>query len=220
MMTVSVKWQKEVFEAVEIDTSQPPLVFKAQLYALSGVPPERQKIMVKGGMLKDEGEWSKYGVKQGQRLMMMGSADAIPVAPEKAPVFVEDLPEEDQDGALQSHASAGLVNLGNTCYMNSSLQCLHSVPELKTALTQYTSASGPPADASHLLTLAMKDLFRELDRTMRPVTPFRFLKVMRDQYPQFAQQGEQGMYMQQDAEECWTQLVYSLTQRLRLPSEP
>lgn len=33
--------------------------------------------------------------------MMMGSADAIPVAPEKAPVFVEDLPEEDQDGALQ-----------------------------------------------------------------------------------------------------------------------
>ena len=47
-----MKWQKEVFEAVEIDTSQPPLVFKAQLYALSGVPPERQKIMVKGGMLK------------------------------------------------------------------------------------------------------------------------------------------------------------------------
>lgn len=49
---MSVKWQKEVFEDVEIDTTQPPLVFKAQLYALSGVPPERQKIMVKGGMLK------------------------------------------------------------------------------------------------------------------------------------------------------------------------
>lgn len=50
--TVSVKWQKEVFPSVEIDTSQPPLVFKCQLYALTGVPPERQKIMVKGGLLK------------------------------------------------------------------------------------------------------------------------------------------------------------------------
>lgn len=49
---MSVKWQKEVFPAVEIDTSQPPYVFKCQLYDLTGVPPERQKIMVKGGLLK------------------------------------------------------------------------------------------------------------------------------------------------------------------------
>lgn len=52
MSTVSVKWQKKVFESIEIDTNQPPFVFKAQLYDLSGVPPERQKIMVKGGLLK------------------------------------------------------------------------------------------------------------------------------------------------------------------------
>lgn len=49
---VSVKWQKEVFPAVEIDTEQPPYVFKCQLYDLTGVPPERQKIMIKGGLLK------------------------------------------------------------------------------------------------------------------------------------------------------------------------
>jgi ubiquitin carboxyl-terminal hydrolase 14 len=51
---VSVKWQKQVFSDIEIDTSQSPFVFKAQLYALTGVPPERQKIMVKGGILKVE----------------------------------------------------------------------------------------------------------------------------------------------------------------------
>lgn len=49
---MSVKWQKEVFPAVEIDTSQSPYLFKCQLYDLTGVPPERQKIMVKGGLLK------------------------------------------------------------------------------------------------------------------------------------------------------------------------
>ena len=52
IFAVSVKWQKELLKDVEIDTSQPPYVFKCQLYDLTGVPPERQKIMVKGGLLK------------------------------------------------------------------------------------------------------------------------------------------------------------------------
>ena len=45
------------------------------------------------------------------------------------------------------------------------------------AVCRYTSGSGQPSDASHVLTLAMKDLFGELDRTTRPVSPYRFLKV-------------------------------------------
>lgn len=45
---VHVKWQKEKFQDVELDTSEPPIVFKSQLYALSGVEPERQKVMVAG----------------------------------------------------------------------------------------------------------------------------------------------------------------------------
>lgn len=52
MVKVHVKWQKETFKDVEVDESQPPLLFKTQLFTLSGVPPERQKIMVKGGLLK------------------------------------------------------------------------------------------------------------------------------------------------------------------------
>ena len=30
--------------------------------------------MVKGGMLKDDADWAKLGIKPGQKLMMMGSA--------------------------------------------------------------------------------------------------------------------------------------------------
>ena len=36
-------------------------------------------------------------LEQGQWLMMMGSAGEFPQTPEKGPVFVEDLPEEDQE---------------------------------------------------------------------------------------------------------------------------
>ena len=75
MVRVNIKWAKESFNDVEVDTSQPPLVFKSQLYSLTGVPPDRQKIMVKGGLLKDDADWAKIALKEGQKLMMMGTAE-------------------------------------------------------------------------------------------------------------------------------------------------
>lgn len=46
--------------------------------------------------------------------------------------------------------------------------------------------------------------------------PMQFLLQLRQQYPQFAQQNNTGMYMQQDAEECWTNLLYSLKEALQV----
>jgi hypothetical protein len=89
---VSIKWGKQELNDLEIDTTQPPLVFKTQIFSMTGVPVERQKIMVKGGMLKDDADWTKLGIKPGQKLMMMGTADAVPVAPTKAIEFVEGTP--------------------------------------------------------------------------------------------------------------------------------
>jgi ubiquitin carboxyl-terminal hydrolase 14 len=182
MPTVSVKWQKKVFPAVEIDTDQPVLVFKCQLYDLTGVHPERQQIMLKGGLLKDDADLRQLGLKEGQRLMLMGTADEIPEAPKESPVFVEDLPEKEQGTAVLGH-TAGLINLGNTCYMNSTLQCLHTVPELRDALRGYSAAGASVMDPlSHTLTVATRDLFKELDNSGRPVAPYRFLTVLRDKY--------------------------------------
>ena len=57
MLLVNVKWGKEKFTDIEVNTDEPPVVFKAQLFALSGVQPDRQKVMMKGVTLK---VWSRY----------------------------------------------------------------------------------------------------------------------------------------------------------------
>nr|XP_008106856.1 PREDICTED: ubiquitin carboxyl-terminal hydrolase 14 isoform X2 [Anolis carolinensis] len=131
LFTVNVKWGKEKFDGVELNTDEPPMVFKAQLFALTGVQPDRQKVMVKGGTVKDD-DWGNIKIKNGMTLLMMGSAEALPEEPVARPVFVEDMTEEQLASAME--LPCGLTNLGNTCYMNATVQCIRSVPELKEAL--------------------------------------------------------------------------------------
>lgn len=57
ILAVKVKWGKENFPNVEVNTDEEPMLFKAQLYALTGVQPERQKVLCKGINLKDD-EWN------------------------------------------------------------------------------------------------------------------------------------------------------------------
>jgi len=52
-----VKWGRELYPDIDVNTDEEPILFKAQLFALTGVQPERQKIMCKGGILKDD-EWN------------------------------------------------------------------------------------------------------------------------------------------------------------------
>ena len=40
-------------------------------------------------------------------------------------------------------------------------------------------------------------------------------QVLREKYPQFAELSRTGQYAQQDAEECWIQLMYSLRERVQ-----
>ena len=61
-VAVTVKWKGKSFP-MTLDTSESASTFKSQLFSLTGVPPEKQKIMVKGGMLKDDQDWSKLPLK-------------------------------------------------------------------------------------------------------------------------------------------------------------
>ena len=66
--TIKVKWAKEVFNDVEVNTDEEPIVFKAQLFALTGVQPERQKVMLKGTILDQS--WDKMKLKNGGKLFL------------------------------------------------------------------------------------------------------------------------------------------------------
>lgn len=226
-MKVSVKWGKELYKDVEVDTSQPPMVFKSQLFTLSGVPPDRQKVLIKGGQLKDD-EWGKQQPKEGMTIMMMGSADEVKVdAPVNMPKFVEDLPEEEQNTLATKAYGSGLKNLGNTCYMNSTVQCLYSIQGLRDAVLGFnpstaaaaaaaSSLAGPSTDSGKKLVLATQELFQDLKKGGEPFPPFKFLLMLRQRFPQFAQQTNEGFYMQQDAEECWTNIMYTLKEGLKV----
>ncbi|CAG5896588.1 unnamed protein product [Menidia menidia] len=213
VFTVNVKWGKEKFDAVELNTEEPPMVFKAQLFALTGVQPDRQKVMVKGGTLKDD-EWGNIKLKNGMTLLMMGSAEALPEEPSVRPMFVEDMTEEQLASAME--LPCGLTNLGNTCYMNATVQCLRSVPELKTALRRYSGAlrsSGANAPSQYI-TAALRDLYETMDKTSSSLPPIILLQFLHMAFPQFAEKGDQGQYLQQDANECWLQMMRVLQQKL------
>uniref|UniRef100_A0A7N8XI08 Ubiquitin carboxyl-terminal hydrolase n=1 Tax=Mastacembelus armatus TaxID=205130 RepID=A0A7N8XI08_9TELE len=179
-----------------MNTEEPPMVFKAQLFALTGVQPDRQKVMVKGGTLKDD-EWGNIKLKNGMTLLMMGSADALPEEPAVRPMFVEDMTEEQLASAME--LPCGLTNLGNTCYMNATVQCLRSVPELRTSLRKYSGAlrsSGANAPSQYI-TAALRDLYETMDKTSSSLPPIILLQFLHMAFPQFAEKGDQGQYLQQ-----------------------
>lgn len=59
LYTVKVKWGKELYPGVEVNTDEEPVLFKAQIFALTGVQPERQKVVFKGVTLRDD-MWGNF----------------------------------------------------------------------------------------------------------------------------------------------------------------
>ncbi|BFZ58548.1 deubiquitinating enzyme [Savitreella phatthalungensis] len=216
---ITIKWAGNKPFNVDVDLSQDGATLKMQVYSLTGVEVDRQKILVKGGPLKDDTPLSKLGLKAGQTLMMMGSATALPQAAElDRPTFVEDM--DNKSFAQATKYPPGLHNLGNTCYMNSTLQLLRAVPELQQDLKQYvqSSASGSAAGASGgaALTGSLRDLFKSMEASSDAVSPAMFLGALRSNFPQFAERSRSGMgYAQQDAEECFSQILHVLRSNVK-----
>ena len=118
-----MKWNKEIYP-IECDLNEDAVTFKSQVYCLTNVPPEGQKLMIKGKTLKDSDDLNKMKMADKMTIMLMGTAEGKGLKePEKPIKFFEDMTPEEKRAALSETAAVvippGLENLGNTCYMNS-----------------------------------------------------------------------------------------------------
>ncbi|KAK4049975.1 deubiquitinating enzyme [Microbotryomycetes sp. JL201] len=207
---IKIKHSGKQYDAT-VDLDLPGRAFKEQVHQLTGVEPDKVKVVVKGGMLKDDADMKKLGFKQGQIVMVIGPAGPLPQAPTKPVMFMEDMTDVELAQAVKT--PVGLQNLGNTCYMNSTVQVLRAIPELQDALNSASlTRNGQTATG---LTSSLRDLYSNMSKTSQDFPPLVFLQMLRTFAPQFAEMSRSGGgYAQQDAQEAWASIVQAVKNTL------
>lgn len=210
---VSIKNAGKVYE-IAVDADETGKSFKEKIQGVTNIPVARQKILVKGGKLNDDSLLSSLSLNPKQPIMVLGTPDAnLPSKPVEKQVFLEDL-NQNQLVKVGTDPS-GLVNVGNTCYLNSSLQALFGIKDVRDKLSSYPVPAGVGNTPAQTLTLSLKSLFGRMDKKQERIDPSIFLSMFRNLFPQFAE-AERGFYKQQDAEEAFSQIMTVLGQEVKV----
>ena len=133
---------------------------------------------------------------------MMGTADVVVAAPSEAVVFMDE--SNSSTKAVETVRSAGFQNLGNTCFLNSTIQCLRNMPEIRVALGRLQR------NASNSFICALRDELIQADASRDSIPPAEFVYLLRAMYPDFDQRSRTGHHIQHDAEEFYNIVIQQL----------
>lgn len=216
----NIKWNKD---QIPIETSgQTVKDLKEDICRVTNVEPSRQKLLFKGKNLDDSYAISSIPQKSMLTLMGTASTESININSDKKIQFLEDLTNEEKARILKEKGEEpmyGLTNLGNTCYLNSTLQCLGRVPELRQALLRYLQKkSNNFNNITGTFVTALGGLYQNLENKGDTVTPSQLVTLLRAINPMFAE-ADKGNFKQQDAEECWSLILSIIRDYLPNDSE-
>ncbi|AET38422.1 ubiquitin-specific protease UBP6 Ecym_2717 [Eremothecium cymbalariae DBVPG len=211
-MSVNIKHAGKVYP-MKLSATTTGADLRESVERLVQIPSSRQKYMIKGGLIDDV--LVSDVIKPGANVMLLGTPDKdLIVKPKNTEKFIEDLDKNEQ-GQHLSKMPMGIANLGNTCYMNATLQGLFRIDPLREQVLEFDEkrAIKEGVDTYHAqLVRELKVTFQKLkDRKGENITPLLLLEILRRVFPQFSETDPQGgFYKQQDAEELFTQLFHTL----------
>ena len=215
---IKVRWNKAYF-SVDNTHLNTILDLKNEMQKHSQVQADEQLLILKGKVLQDTDNISI--VPPDSLITMLGASAKGPERQVKPEItFEEDLTHEQRMQILREKGEEivfGLKNLGNTCYLNSTIQCMGRIPELRKALKNYTTQN-PNAynslDLSKKLTYAWGSTYYNLDTATEACSPTRLVQTIREINPMFAE-AERGVCKQQDADECLSLLMNNIHDTLK-----
>ena len=215
-MQITVKWNGQLFNEIEVNSAGGTgIQLKENVYRATGVEPERQKIIIKGIILKDETDLSTLSLSEGCTVIMMGTPQNKFTPVEKTNLSAKSSSSTGIEGEEQQkekkNLPIGLQKLGNTCYFNSVIQCIFN---LKLNMEEYFEpTAGLLSQEIHALySEACKAKKSEGDKEetegLEPSSCLRALRSLNSQFSQISPVRVTptsfiGVFpAQQDAEEC------------------
>ena len=207
-MRLSLKWNGKLYDSVEVDVSAGMGIdLKNSIYKVTGVEPERQKVIIKGTILKDDIDLNELNLNEDLVLMLMGTPqDKFTPVEQGTNSLLNQQTEEQEVNAEATqkvkNIPTGLINLGNTCYFNSVLQCLYSLKPSPSSLIVEDNNSLAKAIATVFSELEMhpQRLDNSSNNACNPILAYQALISVN---PLFGQLDRNALtMMQQDAEEC------------------